>query len=212
MLAVSWLCGYITEHVLPKHRIVYDIFHLFACIAMQEVLFMMIILTADRLVCIINPLLYKLRVTETRLKKLICVSWTLSLVFSLLFIFKQVVVPVVIFILFGSIYILLVIATYSIGIVKIRQARVQLRNNVPHSRFRKEFLVPGLIISTYILLYFVPLLTEWLFNGGEVVFKEVLRLLVKSGLGGDPMIYVFLTKRYRDIIINDVFCGCCRRV
>ena len=48
-------------------------------IAHYQLLLVMIILTADRLVCAVNPLRYKHRVTRKRLKKILAVSWVVSL-------------------------------------------------------------------------------------------------------------------------------------
>ena len=48
-------------------------------ISIYELVLMMYILTLDRMICVINPLKYKLRMTRTKIKIIILISWIISI-------------------------------------------------------------------------------------------------------------------------------------
>jgi hypothetical protein len=209
--------------IIWKHPELFDACVTIPNISIYELVLMMYILTVDRMICVVNPLKYKLRMTRTKIKILILISWIISITLGVL----RETIPYpgkkwinVIFTGIGVLYIIVVIVTYSIVIIRVKRSRELFRTtNVNQEiKFKKEFLVPGLIILTLILFYAIPYpiyqltpfnprtLKEW---QTQYIRDRVCEILQVFGLVIDPIIYVFLTKHYRDIIMKK--CVTCRR-
>merc|ERR1739848_862530 len=83
-------------------------------------------------------------------------------------------------------------------------------------QLRKQFLVPGLIIMTFIGLYLVPLLiirfvcrpTGDSVTISDAVKHECLSILTDIDTTSDAIIYIFLTKRYRSVLLEHFSCKC----
>lgn len=186
-----------------------------------ELFLVMIILTVDRLGSAINPIRYKIWMSRSRMKKVIFVSWIASLICGILTLVVRDILHAMQYILtgIGSLYIILVIATYSFIIYKVNQSREQFR--LPTSRqshegmkFKKEYLIPTLIIISFIVLYYLPLVIITILQSRgylRTITIDLYNLLICLGLIFDPMIYVFLTKHYRDIIVRR-FCTCRQQI
>ena len=106
------------------------------------------------------------------------------------------------------IYVGLAVVTYSIVLWRSRKRREMIRSATVN---KKQYLVPGLIILTFLLLYHIPypiyIMTP---NTSETYEEEyayfirfeVCEKLQMLGLVVDPIIYVLLSKHYRDSIMN----------
>lgn len=186
-----------------------------------ELFLVMYILTADRLICIIDPLRHKTNVTRSRLWKVIIASWLVS---SLLSIFKNTIDGgwfIVHNIGLGicALYIILVIVTYAIIIYKMRKSkrefpvRPPIANNsmatnsaTPKINFRKEFLVPTLVIVSFLVCYHITFaLMTYMSN--HYLLYQICHVIQYFGLICDPLIYVILTKYYRSTIVEKCCCS-----
>ena len=112
------------------------------------------------------------------------------------------------------------IVTYSFILRKIKISRRRFRLNGSIHRFpmRKEFLVPGLIILTFPLLYYFPYVAY------HFIYKQLDRnrtsmerrshsvgfaicdLLPSFAYGADALTYIVFTKQYRSIVKNMFSC------
>lgn len=191
-----------------------------------EFLFMMFILTIDRLICVVNPLKYHIRMSKTILKYLVILSWCLSLAVSLIYGLiplhkKCIQISASGFV---AVYIILVICTYVKIFKSVKHSRRSYRRKNLNSRsevrtihrMKKEYLVPILIIATYIGLYAIPYPIFRLLpmdaktleeEKANVLRSRICELILWSGFIVDPIVYIFLTKHYRKIILQK--CCCC---
>ena len=76
------LCGivfkiYMETLIIPK--LFHDICITIQNISIYELVLTMYILTLDRMICVVNPLKYKLRMTRTKIKIIILISWIISI-------------------------------------------------------------------------------------------------------------------------------------
>ena len=170
-----------------------------------EFLMMMLIITLDRLICMINPLLYKVRVTRQRLILIICLSFLLS--FGVTGVFwtnicigwEQILYTCVI-----GITVVLVLVTYPYVILKMKRSRKRFHHHKKKTS-KKEFLVTGIIMVEFILFYCIPYPIS-IYNKESRLCHEVFKVLFYFGLAIDPVIYIFLTKHYRDIYVCHKYC------
>ena len=99
-------------------------------IAHYQLLLVMIILTVDRLVCVINPLRYKSRGTRKRLIKVVAASWIFSSSIGITyFVTSNIAIQIVIatgIYLFGLLYVLFAFVTYSFIAIKQRRSRQKI--------------------------------------------------------------------------------------
>ena len=99
--------------------------------------------------------------------------------------------------------------------MKLRRSRRKAHTNRlnHHQVYNKQYLVPGLIILTFALLYVIPFAVQRFTTNKNVgtttslIRKEVCRLIQMLGLVSDPLIYVFISKHYRSVI-QKTFCCC----
>lgn len=121
---------------------------------------MMYVITGDRLVCIINALKYQSRVTKRRLRIAITLTCCFSITMEVLSDRLSSLVNINIFILIavGFVYVVLAITTYSLVFWQVKKSNQQFnimpRRNV--ESIKKRFLVPRIIIFTFLLLYIFP--------------------------------------------------------
>ena len=154
----------------------------------------------------------------------------------------------------GGIYTIFAVATYSLIVIRIRSARKQFgrsqrrttttatmtedddggsrRRKVTRQtstrialKSSKEFLVPTILISSYLLLYIAPLVVtnfsfvestgvNWRELGDDIAKKKseslsycALTALPYVGIVIDGITYIFLTKHYRENIVRFVTRG-----
>ena len=118
-------------------------------------------------------------------------------------------------VVFGGIGVITAISTYYMIIKKLRASRKHLQTSVhnPRSKVKKEFMVPAVLISTYIILYAIPSLIinfyPWSWQGEDEVNLKLFSTgycicLVIPQIGAivDAFTFTILSKHYRDTIIN----------
>ena len=189
-----------------------------------EMIFVMVVLTMDRLIFVLNPLRYKAQFTRSTLRKILIASWIISFIFGALYAaFKAFAILCI----FGTIaigYVVLAAVTYTIIYFKSRNSNLQFQANrskgshkTPHeSKFRKDYMIPGLIILTYILCYILPfaLTRAWIriteLTVEKCILHECLAIVLDIGFLSDALVYVMLTKHFR-VAIMELFFACKQR-
>ena len=191
------------------HRNVFlQVFTICNLTSLFTLFFTMYILTADRLVCILTPLKHRIYFPRRRMKIVIMMSWIVSFLLGMLqYSLREIPVIQHMAIGIGALYIILVIITYSIIIYKVQQSRRRFRSSrttQPRQvlKFRKEFLLPTMIIFNFIILFYVTLVLITVTGRQQHYILQSCLLLQYFGLLCDPLIYVLLTKHYRDIFVT----------
>lgn len=184
--------------------------------AIQFVL-VMYVLTFDRLIFVINPLKYKLRVTKTKIRISIFITCIISIpIVTIYRIFDNFYFYTLALTIVGFGYLLVAMTTYMVVFYVLKKSNE--RFNAPSSTrdsMKKKFLVPRIIIFTFLLLYFIPLfIYGFSFKKRGINYSvhirrhstrdSILETLVSLGLIADPLTYIFLSKHYRAIFFN--FC------
>lgn len=133
------------------------------------VVFIMYILTVDRIVMASSPLKYKHRVTRRRTIRQVLFFFLLAIVLGIL---KSVISSdevaqglTIMLLMIGIGYLVVTIGGYTFIIMEINKSRKRFRSASGHLRprlkFKRQFLVPTVIMLTFVGLYCVPYL---LFN------------------------------------------------
>lgn len=174
-------------------------------------------LSFDRMICIINPLKYEARLTRERIRGIFvgCISFVITLFIYLfnrekLFIFSARLIFYVAALMNG-IYVIFAMITYIVVFYKVRKSTrsVQSSGVSQGEQMKKLFLVPGIIIGTYIVFYVIPLalyLVKILPLEINVFEQCVERLVADIGLIVDPLTYIFLGKHYRNAFMLKIGC------
>ena len=186
-----------------------------------EVIFAVFLLTADRLVAVLSPLKYHI-VTEEKsiFQRTIMVCWLISISVGSLSLSMYTEYTAYIFILTSvCVSTLFFLISYIIIGVKITRSRTSLQNDTTRSsqrndqlRIRKHHLVPGLIISTFIVFYVKTVIYRITHVNKERIDKksylwtELLRMSPNVGYITDALIYIFLTERNRKIVMKLLQC------
>ena len=172
--------------------------------SVYEILFMMYILTIDRLLCVLQPLKYTSRITRRRIRRAVYVSCVASIVLGILehcFRTRYLLIGL------GLLYGVFVLITYTLVIVGVESSRrisspdnAGLRRKVKP----KEVFVPGLIILSFVVLNCVPHLVYYFVNSLSEVARKVLEIFMVLGLVVDPFTYVILASHYRKALIQKI--------
>lgn len=233
----------IRELRLKVFPLVYDkVVLVFIVLTLSELVMSLILLNVDRLVCVLSPFRYYIAFTEKLiLKKMLMLSWGLSLVLSLPTLWSETKIAskVGCYIL-ACVTFILFIVTYALIGWKIKDSKRVLRlqvkdmpakasnnttdqsehsgsNKLKNIKFRKHYLVPALIILTFFLFYEVPYhiqlfyITRVKFNKNVHVLIEALWLLAPVGCISDALVYIFLTKTNRDLLAAQLCRQWCAR-
>ena len=181
-----------------------------------EMQFLLMLLTVERLICILSPLHYHIVVEEKLIiQKLVLCSWLFSIMLSLLAFFPKangmterfvIITQITVVILFFISYIL-------IGL-KIKMSKHSLQSTANTSQtdestcIKKHHLVPVAIILTYIIFYVISwqIIVFYIVHLQSTmkirILFEIMQLFVIIGCLCDALIYIFLTKVNRDTIVK----------
>ena len=179
----------------------------YICVAFQLV-GTMTVLTLDRLVCIIKPLLYRDQVSASLVRNVLIGCWLLSITLAIVIgVFPIILMYMFLLLLFVlASYFLLTVVTFIIIFFRIRSSRKRFVTGTAVERSSwKFYIVSSLIVGTYFLFYLIPAivttmigdsksLTRWncLLHEGLVIFAGV-------GFVSDAFIYIFLQEDFRKI-------------
>lgn len=198
LLAISYIIRSIL--VLPRDVVVVDVFEAVSTVASHEMLFIIIIMTIDRLCFVSRPDNYHELVTSLRIKICICTSWILSVLLAIAWaILKDQMFPV--FLSFASLLVILFfVTTIIMATKKINQSDATLD-------FLQEFSVWFFIVVTFLGLYMVPIIFRY---AVKCCLSELsmsgLHVVMKAALCVHPVIYVFMDRNYRENIISKGLC------
>lgn len=175
---------------------------------------LMLLLNVDRFSSILSPLKYMVHMSLKRTKKLVYLCYILSMVMLLVAIFHlETYFPLtVIFITISVIFVVLSIITYTYIFLKIRLSRRRniQRRSFRGERMRRSYMVPSIIVFDFIVVYGIPwIIIEFYVRDLREIKKYVLhhglKILMAFGYILDPLIYVFLTKEYRKLVMEKCF-------
>ena len=185
----------------------------------NELTLSLILLTADRLICVLSPLNYNIILEEKSIfQKMIIVSWLKSITIASVTLIPYVEYPARMFVYVElNFTIVLFLITYVLIWHMIKSSRRSLHNNASTThrneriRFKKHHLVPALIILTYIIFYFIPITLMVCYIPTLSTVEKRMRvklIMVVTTLGyiSDPFIYIFLTKENRRVIVKKILC------
>ena len=168
---------------------------------------MMWVIAIDRIFCVAAPFRYPQFATRKKMSVSIISIWVVSIILgSIRGVNLSVLYAKVHQLLGFSValsYASFAISTYGVILWKIRQSRIKSHHETEKKlKFRKEYLVPCIIISTYICFYIIPKLVHsfYLSKNANPSLVSLSILLPKIGLLTDPIVYLFLSKHYRDCI------------
>ena len=184
-------------------------------------LFTMTILTLDRFVCALNPLMYAVRMPRRRTTIFLIVFWMFSLCIGVATGATPIHVRKVLNMFSGGVvclYLFITVLTYVVIFTQLKKSR-QLRTSQQRSRsnsdpegvtFRKEFCVPLILISTFIVFYAVPLIVTMVHRveGGEWERRQqsmvycLCMFLPHVGVMMDALTYIFFVEKYRKTIVR----------
>ena len=181
------------------------------------IVFTMYILTIDRLVMVAAPHRYKdvmtRRRTMVQVIVVMIVAIALGIIKSVLESHELVHILTNVLLAIAISYLIVAIGTYSFIAIKINRQQGQSPSRL---RFRKEFLMPLIIILTFVLFHAIPLaILIYIYHywEGENVEKRSQHVWygicsLGAGLGyiSDVVTYVFLTPRYKSSLRR----LCCR--
>ena len=186
------------------------IFTFLVFFGIPEITLSLILLTIDRLICVLSPLNYRIVAEEKSLfQKMVIGSWLISITSGLLTLSpKTIEVGIMFCYITGPFTVILFFTTYIIIAFKIKMSKSALESNANASQrseqviIKKHHLVPGLIISTFVLFYIIPFTLKVFYQ-----FNSIFIALCPSvGYISDALIYIFLTKDNRDIIVKILRC------
>ena len=102
--------------------------------------------------------------------------------------------------IYGFGYLIFVIVSYSIIVYKLHESRKKFKRKETDDRvrFRKEYLIPTLIIMSFLVLYGIPSII-YTYTKSALVYK-ICMIVQHIGLLTDALIYVFLSKQYRGVV------------
>lgn len=171
----------------------------------------MYILSTDRLVCVLNPLKYKVIMTHKLIKLQFLVASTIAAILgTIVFIINidQRRYFVYFSFLLNIVYIVFAFATYIIAVFAIRRSK-QLFGKSDRKRkkvIKKLFFVPMVMMTTFIICFAVPLVMIYrqMITSRYDYALRLYRLATSIGCVIDPIIYVLLSKHYRKALLAKV--------
>lgn len=210
----------VSEWINILSSLAYDFMFCITLICGIQIFFMMHILTCDRLVCLINPFKYKLRVTKTKIHISFVVTSIIST--SIVTVYKMhdnYLIYALSLCVIGFAYLLLAMATYTMLFYVLRKSKKQFKAPSTRKSTKKRFVVPGIIILTFLSLYCLPysIFNLWLKrriddHESYVTQYNIVMTIMYFGLVTDPLTYIFLTKHYRNVLAklsrNICVCKC----
>lgn len=180
-------------------------------------LFGMYILTLDRLLCIASPLNYKARLTRKRIKHTLLASVILIIILGTCVTgtteWSRILLKYVTFMAIGLVilYIMLAIATYILAIYSVRRSRRYFKRDgstTYQEERRKQFLVPGVIIGTFLVFFMIPFAVNYqhtiITSSNSSLRSRLHCISICFGMLTDPITYIFLCKHYRKSLLKKI--------
>lgn len=177
----------------------------------------MYILTIDRFVCITSPFKYKARLTRRKIKLVLFTGSFISIICGIcvsgLWRWSSVLLKyaMLLAIGFNVIYVLLAMLTYSLVICSSRKSKTYFdKSGSFHQKvnIKKQFLVPGIIIGTFLGFYMVPFAVNFryvLTQPAKIDLRfRLWHMAICFGMLADPITYIFFCKQYRKSFLKSL--------
>ncbi|XP_057311889.1 melanocyte-stimulating hormone receptor-like [Hydractinia symbiolongicarpus] len=178
-------------------------------------LFAMFLIIVDRFLCIHLHVRYSYVVTKIRLMKVIIAAWIVSTIIGLPLLFLEDLEGeyYVTLLVLNVVYIIMATVVYGIICLylKRQRKRFQAKSKMEKVTNSKQFVVPFLIVITFIIFSSLPkCINVWLsiMNGKieTINFSILTQILLVCGFIVDPLIYVFFNKPLRDVALYYLRC------
>ena len=201
----------------PFETLMYAVFY----VGYFEMILSMFVLTLDLLLCALHPLKYRTRMTRARTSILVGVTWCVATILGVgvSFSWRNRAIVDTCSSALGVSYLVFLLIAYSFVIRRIRTSNRRFSETRTGGRisnagsgqgaglFRRQYLVPSVIILSFVLFYYVPYAVA-VFVG----YHQVLYLAGNCGLLVDALTYIFLSSHYRECLVTawgDFRCCCC---
>lgn len=186
-------------------------------------LFNMYVLTLDRLVCFVNPIRYKARLSRKKIKFILfgCTVFS-TIIGAFEFIiehYSSMMIQYLLYIVLTCklVYVTFAVVTYTVAVNSLKKSSTNLQattNFLREKKMKKMFLVPGLIITSYLLFHIIPFfvfLPKILSSHTNFYKQRSTPIFGHFILIGDPLIYIFFAKHYRNVFLQKIRCCFSRR-
>ena len=194
----------------PKYYVIIKVYMNFLAVCLM--LFNMSLVSVDRLLCVTLCLKYKVHVTKGRLIKVVVLIWVFSFFLSFLAYFP----PYSLYFLklFGCCFLFITVVTYSTIAYKLNKRRREFASvvntaNAERNPFRKHYIIPFLILISFVILGVIPFDLRLFMKYSELL--EFVRFpIISFNYIVDPLIYLFLQQDVRKTALDTLRCfrGC----
>ncbi|XP_057311538.1 proteinase-activated receptor 1-like [Hydractinia symbiolongicarpus] len=177
-------------------------------IVMLSIIFLsMILISADRFLCITLGVKYKAIVTRKKVKFTVVMIWIIGVISTIPFLFekKRSHIKYIYYATFGALFVVKSVITYAtIAYYMCSRTRNALsiqpgKGNIqskPVSVFKKSYIVPCAIITTFVLFNVIPDVVCYNRSFDSTTYEAVLYFYA-TGYITDPLIYIFLNAETR---------------
>ena len=157
-------------------------------------IFMLFLLTFDRLIAAWKPMKYHILFSKKRCIYCIAATWLFwVLVYVFLTIFSSSGTSFMILIIAITICFIFLIVTYTAIFIILRRRAIMLNNNARNNFNKKSLIVPILIIINSGIFYVIPAIS--MYSDGKdypvVTFYTILYLVSNWGIFIDAVIYIY---------------------
>ena len=181
----------------------------FYCLGSQFA-FIMTVMTIDRLICVTKPLFYNTRMKRSFICKVLLMGWLYSITIGVVFgVFSTTQYSLYFFGLsLWVAYFVLAVSTYVTIFLRIRASKRRFASGTSTERSSwKFYIVSGLIVGTYFIFYLISgvvmsSMRSKPYTRQKCLIYEGFWILLAVGFASDAMIYVFLQKDFRYIVLG----------
>ncbi|XP_057310525.1 uncharacterized protein LOC130648491 [Hydractinia symbiolongicarpus] len=171
----------------------------------------MICITLDRLACVVLHIKYNYYITSTVVKKVIFICWIVGFACAIPLLATNEALSSKIIYVYGftiadGIFVFTAVVTYTAIMLLLKHHRktVEKMQN-KNKNFRKQHLIPCLIVASFILFYCIPDTILTVKDKSENLL-QIVTIFWSFGFISDPVIYIFLHKESRNIALNTLKC------
>lgn len=200
-----------------QHQTLFDM----AEVTLMTILYLSIILISlDRLLCILLKVNYNRYVTDSNVQRAVIFVWVLGIIAGSIMRltgFKDERGKIIYYAVIDICVLIVAAVTYLLyGKLVIERSRRFTINTTTNNNTEnlKKFLVPSLIIISFIIFNVVPDLVAIKYFDDTIMYHYLTCLWI-FGYNVDPIIYIFLDKKRRTRVF-DIFrymkSNCCQRV
>ena len=174
----------------------------------------MCFISIDRLLCILLHTRYKYYITKTVIIKVHAFIWILPMLFSTtLYLIDEsrarTVLSICIYPVLDALFVIIAVFTYSLIICKVNKSKKDSRRsqtNASNKNECKKYLIPGLIILSFVSFYAIPDFIFALRLNKDWWSYYILGCIWNTSFIVEPFIYIFLSKPTRRQL-HKLFCG-----